>query len=143
MDQEAYYLELIEQKNHTNNGLPSLNIITHYDIFKMLPLNKHDMDFIEDAKYEIGDEKYTTPYKLFDHSRLKSKRQCYYMGYHCFEFCNIKYFTRTQIGHRLLQYPNVKLIHSNATSTSKPENAFSEISIYDKWLIPKQTKISF
>ena len=65
------------------------------------------------------------------------------MGNECFEFCNVKYLTRIQIEHSLLQQQNVKLIHMNATNTSKPENAFNEIAIYSKWFIPKKLKISF
>jgi hypothetical protein len=92
MAQQGYYLELIEQKNHTNNGLPSLNITSHYDIFKMLPLNEYDSDFIKDTKDEIDKDKSIEPYKMKD--RFKKKRDCYYLGNNCFEFLNITYLTR-------------------------------------------------
>ena len=141
MAQQGYYLELIEQKNHTKNVLSSLDITSHYDIFKMLPLNEYDSDFIENIKYDIDNDKSKEPYKMKDNYR--KKRDCYYLGNYCFEFCNVNYLTRFQIEHTLLQQPNVKLIHTNATNTSKPENEFNEISIYSKWFIPKQLKISF
>ncbi len=77
MAQQGYYLELIEQKNHRNNGLPSLNITSHYDIFKMLPLNEYDSDFIEYTKDEIDKDTSIEPYKMKDH--YKKKRDCYYL----------------------------------------------------------------
>ena len=65
----------------------------------------------------------------------RKKRDCYYLGNYCFEFCNVNYLTRFQIEHTLLQQPNVKLIHTNSTSKKNYFGMSEEVSIYSKLYI--------
>jgi hypothetical protein len=126
---EGYHLELIEH-NFLNTNTKCLQIIAHYDVFKMLPLMKDDLDLIETAKQTIDESQQSQiPHKLQD-------RHCWYLGNDCFEIQNVSYLTRTQLGHILLQM-NSKLLHSNIAYLNSVNNSAYNLSIFDKWFIQK------
>ena len=127
---DGYHLELIEH-NFLNTNTKCLQIIAHYDVFKMLPLLKDDLEVIERAKQTISESLQSqVPHKL-------DNRHCWYLGNDCFEIQNITYLTRSQLGHILLQNTNSKLIHSNIAYLNSVNNSTYNLSIFDKWCLPK------
>ena len=128
-DDNGYHLELIEH-NFLNTNTKCLQIIAHFDVLKMLPLMKEDLDLLERSKQSINESQQSqVPHKL-------QERHCWYLGNDCFEIQNISYLTRTQLGHILLQ-TNAKHIHSNIAYLNSVNNSTYNLSIFDKWLLPK------
>lgn len=131
--EDGYHLELIEH-NFLNTNTKCLQIIAHYDVFKMLPLMKDDMEIIERAKQSINESLQSqVPHKLSQEHR----HNFWYLGNDCFEIQNISYLTRSQLGHILLQNTNSKLIHSNIAYLNSVNNSTYNLSIFDKWCLPK------
>jgi hypothetical protein len=128
---DGYHLELVEH-NFLNSNTKCLQIIAHYDVFKMLPLLKEDMEVIERAKQTISESLQSQ----VPHS-ISENRHYWYLGNDCFEIQNITYLTHSQLGHILLQNTNSKLIHSNIAYLNSVNNSTYNLSIFDKWCLPK------
>lgn len=125
--QLGYHLDLIEH-NFLNTNNRRLQIITHFDVFKILPLTVDDMNMMQSFKEKIHASP-NVSYKAND-------APCFYLGNDMFELQNISYMTRAQISHILLQL-NAKLLNSNIAYLNSNNNNAYNLSIYDKWFVPK------
>lgn len=125
--QLGYHLDLIEH-NFLNTNNRRLQIITHFDVFKILPLTVDDMNMMQNFKEKIHSSP-NVSYKAND-------ALCFYLGNDMFELQNISYMTRAQISHILLQL-NAKLLNSNIAYLNSNNNNAYNLSIYDKWFVPK------
>lgn len=125
----GYHIDLIEH-NFLNTNTKRLQIIAHYDVFKMLPLLEDDLNLLLTIKQRVSDsEQQQMPYRVTD-------GHCWYLGNDCFEMQNISYLTRAQIGHILLKF-NSKLLSSSIAYLNSINNNTYNLSIMDKWFVLK------